>query len=195
MLGDERRQWYNWRLNPNRPLALFVKQFIKYTTDYTMTNMLLTDDFYMKETGVLHPLDEEVFKAAGGNPKVMSVVDLIKAIQNGELEEEDAKEFEEQLPPGSLRLDAQSLEVLGRAAVITESHFAAHVMQHLKPEKAKYVRKLRCEMHYTWRSVAQACFDEWGGSWEPPSNQLMGRELCIQSAKMLGEDSSLSPWN
>jgi hypothetical protein len=197
MFGDERRQWYNWRLNPNVHINNFLLEF---TTDYDMPNIILTDDAYMINGGVLHPNDEEVIKAAGDNPRIMSAVEFIRAIQNGEIDPKGddpelldrLEKLTENIPKG---LTPEQLQTLGRAAAVTESHFAAHVMQYLTPEKANHVRTLRCEKRYSWRAIAQACFDEWEGSWEPSSNQLMGRELCIQSAKMLNEDAGTAPWN
>lgn len=62
-------------------------------------------------------------------------------------------------------------------------------------EQARFVRELRVEKQYTWRAVAQACHEAWGASWEPPSNQLWGKELCDLSAEALGQNPRIAPWN
>jgi hypothetical protein len=62
-------------------------------------------------------------------------------------------------------------------------------------EQAEVVRKLRVEKGYSWRAVAQACYD-WGwGEWYPPSNQIMGMALCERAAEFFNEDYMKPPWN
>ena len=64
-------------------------------------------------------------------------------------------------------------------------------------EQAAFVRKLRLgldgEPQHTWRAVAEACSDEWGGDWD--SNQLAGMDLCRYAAAHFGEDHNEEPWN
>lgn len=63
----------------------------------------------------------------------------------------------------------------------------------LKPEQAAYVRRLRVDEGRSWRGVAWACAQAWGGDWE--HNQLAGMALCERAAAMLGEDPNAEPWN
>jgi hypothetical protein len=62
-------------------------------------------------------------------------------------------------------------------------------------EQAGVVRELRVEKGYSWRAVAQACYDYGWGEWYPPSNQIMGMAICERAAKFFGEDYMEEPWN
>lgn len=62
-------------------------------------------------------------------------------------------------------------------------------------KQAAYVRKLRVESLYSWRSVARACYEAWGGDWEPPSSQPVGMIICETAAAEFLEDYMKPPWN
>ena len=62
-------------------------------------------------------------------------------------------------------------------------------------KQAAFVRDLRVEKLYSWRAVAQACYDAWGGDWEPSFNQLVGMAFCEVAARRLGENYLEEPWN
>ena len=62
-------------------------------------------------------------------------------------------------------------------------------------ERAEFVRKLRLEEDYTWRMIAQECFEQWQGDWEPSSNQLVGMALCKAAALVFNENYATAPWN
>ncbi|MGW0216539.1 hypothetical protein ACWDXH_19325 [Micromonospora chokoriensis] len=57
---------------------------------------------------------------------------------------------------------------------------------------ARQVRQWRAD-DYTWRAIAAAADQAWGS--ESRGNQLFGRDLCLESARMLGEDPEADPWN
>lgn len=61
--------------------------------------------------------------------------------------------------------------------------------------QAKAVRKLRVEMGFSWRAVAEACYKLGWGKWSPPSNQIMGMALCERAALIHGENYMEAPWN
>ncbi|MBU0846725.1 hypothetical protein KKH23_06000 [Patescibacteria group bacterium] len=61
--------------------------------------------------------------------------------------------------------------------------------------QAKAVRVLRVDKGYSWRAVAEACYELGWGKWSPPSNQIMGMALCERAAQLLGEDYEKEPWN
>jgi hypothetical protein len=62
----------------------------------------------------------------------------------------------------------------------------------LTPDHAKQVRQW-CVDGATWRSVAHYAFEKWGAG--DAGHQLFGRDLCNESARMLGEDPHAEPWN
>lgn len=70
--------------------------------------------------------------------------------------------------------------------------------QLMTAEQAKYVRHLRVDLRYSWRSVARTCWlQHWllWVRWDPPSNQLMGMALCQVAANYFLEDYMKEPWN
>jgi hypothetical protein len=90
---------------------------------------------------------------------------------------------------------AEQFEALGRAAEAVFKAGQASAAAFLTPERAAFVRKLRVEEGYSWRSVAQACYDAWQGDWEPPSNQLVGMAICEAAAAHFGEGYMDKDWN
>jgi hypothetical protein len=64
-------------------------------------------------------------------------------------------------------------------------------------DEAKLIKKWRIEEKYSWRMVAQNAYHAGidNSDWEPPDNQIVGRELCDKAAKILGEDVNEHPWN
>lgn len=76
----------------------------------------------------------------------------------------------------------------------------ADIIDDMTLSQAKFIRKLRVQLDYTWRAVARDCFVEFDGeddnAWAlMPSNQLVGIELCRRAAKMFDEDYMKEPWN
>jgi death on curing protein len=64
-------------------------------------------------------------------------------------------------------------------------------------ERAAYIRQLRVAQSYSWRMVAAECHESWAAdaSWDPPSNQLAGMELCEAAAEFFNEHFLQTPWN
>jgi hypothetical protein len=96
---------------------------------------------------------------------------------------------------GLVQIKPEDLMKLAEAAKETNDWFLEEVIKLMTKEKAEYVRKIRCDEGYTWRAVAQACYDEWKGDWSPPSNQIMGMALCEIAAGFFGEKYMEEPWN
>jgi hypothetical protein len=98
-------------------------------------------------------------------------------------------------------LDMDILKKLGEAAAETQAEFRKQATgANLSPQDYEFIRDLRVTQDYTWRAVAKACYDrdsirEAMGPWEPPSNQLMGMELCDIAAQFFGEHGGEEPWN
>jgi hypothetical protein len=63
----------------------------------------------------------------------------------------------------------------------------------LTVEMARKVRAWRVDREGTWRGVAAMADDAWDAG--TGGNQLFGRDLCEASARLLGEDPDIAPWN
>jgi hypothetical protein len=63
------------------------------------------------------------------------------------------------------------------------------------PAHALEVRMARVDAGLSWREIASACHQDWGGTWEPAGNQLVGMAICELAAFALGEDWRSPPWN
>ena len=62
----------------------------------------------------------------------------------------------------------------------------------LTTEIARQVRQWRAD-GYTWRAIAACADDAWGT--DSRGNQLFGEDLCLESARLLGEKPNADPWN
>jgi hypothetical protein len=60
-------------------------------------------------------------------------------------------------------------------------------------EMARQVRRWRVEDECSWRVIATRADDKWGT--ETRGNQLFGEDLCMESARMLGESLNDDAWN
>lgn len=72
------------------------------------------------------------------------------------------------------------------------------ICEDMTQEQAEFIRKLRVDGDYTWRELAEECYDQnWEnfGDWSPPSNQLMGVALCDRASRFFGEDYMVAPWD
>jgi hypothetical protein len=63
----------------------------------------------------------------------------------------------------------------------------------LTPEIARQIRAWRADDEYTYRAIAARADETWGS--HSNGNQLFGRDLCIASAEILGENHTTDPWN
>ena len=61
--------------------------------------------------------------------------------------------------------------------------------------RARFVRHLRVDKNGSWRWVAQKCHEKWRQDWNPPSNQIVGMDLCKMAAPFFNENWSEEPWN
>jgi hypothetical protein len=53
--------------------------------------------------------------------------------------------------------------------------------------RARFVKEIRVDQKYSWRSVALRCFAEWQGNWRPPDNQIVGMKICEYAGELLKE--------
>lgn len=95
---------------------------------------------------------------------------------------------------GLITVTPEMLDDLANAARETWDEFSS-LAATITPEQAAFVRKLRVDDGWSWRGVAQECYNAWNGDWQPPSNQIMGMALCEAAAKHFSEDYMQEPWN
>jgi hypothetical protein len=95
---------------------------------------------------------------------------------------------------GMITLKPGDLQKLAEAAAKTFDE-CRKMAEPMTKEQAEIVRTLRVEKGYSWRAVAQACYDLGWGPWQPPSNQIVGIALCKRAAKYFKEEYMKSPWN
>lgn len=90
---------------------------------------------------------------------------------------------------GFIRIEStdQFME-LAKAANETYNKYGESIKKIMTPKRAALVRNLRIHKGYSWRMVAQECFDAFGdATWNPPSNQLAGMQLCRIAGEVLNE--------
>ncbi len=54
-------------------------------------------------------------------------------------------------------------------------------------EQALIIKHLRCNKGYSWRMISKSIDDY--------EDQIHGRDLCNEAARLLGEDPNEVPWN
>lgn len=150
-------------------------------------NIAITNDVYMRRPGIVTPEDEEILKHAS---RVLSIAEFLEVA-----DDLPSEECPPEPVPGLFKLTPDQLQDMGFAASRTASEFSKHARLILTSERAKEVRELRCDQRHSWRALATECHRRWEGRWEPPSNQLMGMELCECAAQMLDENAHEMPWN
>jgi hypothetical protein len=62
----------------------------------------------------------------------------------------------------------------------------------LTADIARQVRQWRAD-DYSYRAIAACADEKWGT--DSQGNQLFGEGLCLESARMLGENPNVDPWN
>lgn len=120
-----------------------------------------------------------------------------KAIHQGAILSSVDKEILESVKTGEGMITIESVEQLKEMAKAASERFdeLKELCSPMTLEQAGIVRMLRVDKGYSWRAIAQACYDLGWGKWSPPSNQIMGMALCERAAQLLGEDYKKEPWN
>lgn len=157
--------------------------------------VLITHDKALLKGGKLHPVDEELLSKIS---KVISPEDAAKELEKesdfsvgpivqGELGVTD--EVPQHLRERAIaQLGASLPDIDGISRFIAWGKMGGM-------EDADFVHELRVNEMYSWRNVAQACWDRFDGGWAPPYNQVMGMAMCERAAFLLGEDYLEDPWN
>jgi hypothetical protein len=116
------------------------------------------------------------------------------------LGEGDRKIFESMETGGGL-IEIESvaqLMALGNALAATFKHYQEICRAKMTHDQAVFIRGLRVDEGYSWRAVAEACYEqEWEGweQWGPPSSQPMGMALSERAAEFFNENYMEPPWN
>lgn len=105
-------------------------------------------------------------------------------------------DYEAILGPGR-QIKPDEFQDIVQKAVDTSDGFQVDFAKKMTRERAARIRELRVDKMYSWRAVAEQCFEEWGedGDWYPSSNQLAGVALCKIAAAAFGEDCYDNAWN
>ena len=120
-----------------------------------------------------------------------------KAMHQGAILSSADKEILESVKTGEGMITIESVEQLKEMAKAASERFDEfkELCSPMTLGQAKAVRVLRVDKGYSWRAVAEACYELGWGKWSPPSNQIMGMALCERAAQLLGEDYEKEPWN
>lgn len=168
--------------------------------------VFITNDKWLREKGVLDPVDEQILEEAAqsGGVVIMSLEEAMIA-----MEEEDPEKFSE------FRREFQKQQEISGGIVLTKKDIVSLSMQgdrrkrlfdtlleeKMTREQAEQIALWRTFSRYTWRSVARAAFGKVAGGywklwrWEPPSNEILGMALCERAAKFFNQDYWKPPWN
>jgi len=120
-----------------------------------------------------------------------------KAMHQGAILSSADKEILESVQTGEGMITIESVEQFQEMAKAASERFDEfkELCSPMTLEQAKVVRMLRVDKGYSWRAVAEACYELGWGKWSPPSNQIMGMALCERAARLLGEAYEKEPWN
>ena len=141
---------------------------------------------------------EKVLEKAFGSFKKVNKDTVIVSNDKGtkKLADGDKQLIKEAEAGEGIRITSmEQLMEMAKAAKATFDSFSSDVKQIMNPERATEIRKMRVDDGYSWRAVAQECYDKKYGEWQPSSNQLMGMALCEEAAKHFSEDYMKTPWN
>jgi hypothetical protein len=91
---------------------------------------------------------------------------------------------------------AEMLNDLVKTTRATKNVFSK-TTETMTKKQAEKVREWRVNDDCTWRGIAQMAWNEgwFDRRWDPPSNQLMGMDLCEKAARFFGENYMEPPWN
>lgn len=99
---------------------------------------------------------------------------------------------------GLIPLPSELWKELADAVAKVQTERATPLSELMTPERCAFVRQLRVDQGYSWRSVAAECHRAWSidlAWWWPTSNQLIGMDLCEVAAQHSGEKFMEDPWN
>ena len=92
----------------------------------------------------------------------------------------------------------EELMALAKALTETFEHYEGICREKMTHDQAVFIRHLRVDEGYSWRAVAESCYEQdWEGweKWDPPSSQPMGMALSERAAEVFNENYREPPWN
>ena len=111
------------------------------------------------------------------------------------------REILESMKTGQGLIEITSMEqfmAIAKALGATFDYFRGVCREKMSHDQAVFIRSLRVDQGYSWRAVAESCFEQlWEGweRWAPPSSQPMGMALCERAAELFDENYMEPPWN
>lgn len=97
----------------------------------------------------------------------------------------------------------EQLQALARAAAEVYENAKFRLRKIIRQEHAEEARRIRIDEEFSWRAVAQYCYDHWHKPcdcegncwWHPTSNQIIGMAICEIAAEFFNEDYMEAPWS
>ena len=92
----------------------------------------------------------------------------------------------------------EQLMALAKALAATFDYYQGICREKMTHDQAVFIRGLRVDDGYSWRTVAEACYEQdWEDweKWDPPSSQPMGMALSERAAEFFNENYREPPWN
>jgi hypothetical protein len=170
--------------------------------------IFVSDDARLRD-GKLDPTDEEIMRQAANGGKVFHMnseeaLAMVEAQKAGAAPQRRFSAVQREVkrtampPPAGandklIELDAEQIHDLVGASAETWAYFRSEARRLMTDDRAAYVRRLRVDRKYTWRSVARACSNAWRLDWG--SNQIAGMSICEAAAERLFEHYRKPPWN
>ena len=150
---------------------------------------------------MLDPDDKQVIKDAKDGGAVLVTWDRVVRQEAGAITPYEALDQARAAGTGTKEAQAEvsrlrsltpaDLTSLADAGDKTCEHFRRYIK--VGKGAANFVRQLRVDKNFSWRSVARYYSLVWDAPWG--GNQLAGMVICEKAAKLLGEDFMRPPWN
>ena len=111
------------------------------------------------------------------------------------------REILESMKTGQGLIEITSMEqfmAIAKGLAATFEYFQGICREKMTHDQAVFIRSIRVDQGYSWRAIAEACYEQnWGGweRWQPPSSQPMGIALCERAAEFFDENYREPPWN
>lgn len=111
---------------------------------------------------------------------------------------ESDREFIRSAQSGEGAIEIKSAEQLMALANAAHERFQAYrvaINPLMNEKRATMIRDMRVNDDFSWRKIADSCYDEFTHVWAPRSNQLAGMALCEAAAEFFNEHYMNAPWN
>lgn len=163
--------------------------------------IFVTDDKWLIQPGgLLDPDDQKILDQArqAGDLKIMNLEDANKYMETIDPADITAEPEGTTLPEGIMAVTPDMLKDITRNATNASGMCTIYFSALITLVEAAQIRFWRIHERRTWRSVARCAYEYWPywpNRWYPPSNQVIGSELCKAAAKVFKENFLQDPWN